>query len=30
MIATAVKQVLQGLKLRYPPADPALKNIKVA
>ena len=29
MIATAVKQVLQGLKLRYPPSDPALKNIKV-
>ncbi|MEO8808414.1 MAG: PPK2 family polyphosphate kinase [Burkholderiaceae bacterium] len=29
MIATAVKQALQGLKLRYPPADPALKNIKV-
>jgi len=29
MIATALKQVLQGLKLRYPPTDPALKNIKV-
>ena len=29
MIATVVKQVLQGLKLRYPPSDPALKNIKV-
>jgi PPK2 family polyphosphate:nucleotide phosphotransferase len=29
MIATAVKQVLQGLELRYPPSDPALKNIKV-
>ena len=29
MIATAMKQVLQGLKLRYPPMDPALKNIKV-
>jgi PPK2 family polyphosphate:nucleotide phosphotransferase len=29
MIATAVKQVMQGLKLRYPPSDPALKNIKV-
>jgi hypothetical protein len=24
-----MKQVLQGLKLRYPPPDPALKNIKV-
>ena len=29
MIATAVKQVMEGLKLRYPPSDPALKNIKV-
>ena len=29
MIATVMKQVLQGLKLRYPPPDPALKNIKV-
>ncbi len=29
MIATAVKQVLTGPKLRYPPKDPALKNIKV-
>ncbi len=29
MIATVMKQVLQGLKLRYPPTDPALKNIKV-
>ena len=29
MIATAMKQVLQRLKLRYPPTDPALKNIKV-
>ncbi len=29
MIATAMKQVLTGLKLRYPPTDPALKNIKV-
>ena len=29
MIATAMKQVLTGLKLRYPPPDPALKNIKV-
>jgi len=30
MIATVLKQLLQGLKLRYPPTDPALKNIKVA
>ncbi|MEO8059666.1 MAG: PPK2 family polyphosphate kinase [Burkholderiales bacterium] len=29
MIATVVKQTLEGLKLRYPPTDPALKNIKV-
>ena len=29
MIATIMKQVLQGLKLRYPPCDPALENIKV-
>ena len=29
MIATAMKQVLTGLKLRYPTPDPALKNIKV-
>jgi len=29
MIATVMKQVLTGLKLRYPPTDPALKNIKV-
>jgi PPK2 family polyphosphate:nucleotide phosphotransferase len=29
MIATVLKQTLQGLKLRYPPIDPALKNIKV-
>ena len=29
MIANAMKQVLQGLKLRYPPTDPALKNLKV-
>jgi PPK2 family polyphosphate:nucleotide phosphotransferase len=29
MIATAMKQTLLGLKLRYPPRDPALKNIKV-
>ena len=29
MIATVMKQVLQDLKLRYPPGDPALKNIQV-
>jgi polyphosphate kinase 2 (PPK2 family) len=29
MIATTLKEVFQGLKLRYPPTDPALKNIKV-
>ncbi len=29
MIAGAVKQAIEGLKLRYPPPDPALKNIKV-
>jgi PPK2 family polyphosphate:nucleotide phosphotransferase len=29
MIATAVKQALLGMKLRYPPSDPALKNTKV-
>jgi PPK2 family polyphosphate:nucleotide phosphotransferase len=29
MIATVMKQVLTGLKLRCPPTDPALKNIKV-
>jgi PPK2 family polyphosphate:nucleotide phosphotransferase len=29
MIATAVKQTLQGLKLRYPPGDPALAGLKV-
>ncbi len=29
MIATVMKQVLTGLKLRYPPGDPALNNIKV-
>jgi PPK2 family polyphosphate:nucleotide phosphotransferase len=29
MIATIMKEVLQGLKLRYPPTDPALKNLKV-
>jgi len=29
MIATVVKESLEGLKLRYPPGDPALANIKV-
>lgn len=29
MIATVMKQVLESLKLRYPPGDPALKNLKV-
>ena len=29
MIAQAMKQVLTGLKLRFPPPDPALENIKV-
>ena len=29
MIATVVRQALQGMKLRYPPQDPALKNVKV-
>ena len=29
MIATVMKQVLTGLKLRYPPTDPALQNITV-
>ena len=29
MIATAVKQSLQSLKLSYPPGDPALASIKV-
>jgi polyphosphate kinase 2 (PPK2 family) len=29
MIATVVKQSLEALKLRYPPGDPALANIKV-
>jgi len=29
MIATAVTATLRGLKLRYPPGDPALANIKV-
>ena len=29
MIATAVRQTLESLKLRYPPGDPALAKIKV-
>ena len=30
MIATLLKQTLQGMKLRYPPDDPALKGLKLA
>lgn len=30
MIATLVRDALKALKLRYPPADPALKGLKVA
>lgn len=30
MIATVVRDTLQKLKLRYPPADPALKGMKIA
>jgi polyphosphate kinase 2 (PPK2 family) len=30
MIATVLKQVLTGLKLRYPPSDPALDEIRVS
>jgi hypothetical protein len=30
MIATAVKRALLGLKLCYPPGDPALAGLKVA
>jgi PPK2 family polyphosphate:nucleotide phosphotransferase len=29
MVALMLKKVLQGLKLRYPPGDPALDNLKV-
>ena len=29
MIATVMKQVFEAMKLRYPPTDPALKNLKV-
>ncbi len=29
MIATVVKQTLVGLKLRYPPGDPALANLRI-
>ena len=29
MIATAIQRTLKGLKLRYPPGDPALDKIKV-
>ena len=30
MVATAVKQTLLGLKLRYPPGDPALATLRIA
>jgi PPK2 family polyphosphate:nucleotide phosphotransferase len=30
MIATVVRDTLKKLKLRYPPADPALKGLKIA
>ncbi|MEO5882685.1 MAG: polyphosphate--nucleotide phosphotransferase, partial [Caldimonas sp.] len=30
MIAQAVKEALERLKLRYPPGDPALSNIRVS
>ncbi len=30
MIATVVRDTLKQLKLRYPPADPALKGLKIA
>ena len=29
MVATVVKQTLVGLKLRYPPGDPALANLRI-
>jgi pantoate kinase len=29
MIGTAVTQVLDGLKLRYPPGSPELANIRI-
>ncbi len=29
MVATLLREALRGLKLRYPPADPALKGLKV-
>jgi polyphosphate kinase 2 (PPK2 family) len=29
MVALVLKKALQGLKLRYPPGDPALENLKV-
>ncbi|MBX3611599.1 MAG: polyphosphate--nucleotide phosphotransferase [Hydrogenophaga sp.] len=29
MIATIVRDTLKGLKLRYPPEDPALKNLRI-
>ena len=30
MIATVLKQAFEALPLKYPPDDPALKNLKVA
>jgi hypothetical protein len=29
MIATIVRDTLKALKLRFPPEDPALKNVRV-
>jgi hypothetical protein len=29
MVAQSIKRTLEGLKLRYPPGDPALDKIKV-
>ena len=29
MIATLLKQTLLGLKLRYPPGDPALAKLRI-
>ena len=29
MIATVLRQTLQDLKLRYPPGDPALMNLRI-
>ena len=30
MVATVMKQALLGLKLRYPPGDPALATLRIA